>query len=277
MGNSQTSNYSEEFPLSNSPVVFLRKTKFGPKAVHTWTAQYKSLGSTCELLAKTNGDYNKKDQQLTISIHDHASNDYVKFKFDVSLKEGLLLGDADITGTTVLRLPMCKIPIAQGGILKATSYLYGTHTDRKGLVVFSRARTHDDDELLPYMITVKHYFFSACYSHGVSLVARICSTSHDGGLKVEIEKPSEHPKTELLKIFDDVKARGWWPDPNSSDWAIQLPNQNNNPSNPNHFPSYGVISRCLIHNDGCVNGNGNGCLIINQKIYFCIGQQKFNE
>ncbi|KAK7354848.1 hypothetical protein VNO80_20388 [Phaseolus coccineus] len=283
MGNTQTSNYSEQFPLGNSPVLFLRKTKFGrgPEAVHTWTAQYNSFGSTCELeLAKTNGD-NNQDQELTISIHDHASNqpnDYVKFKLDVSVKESLLLGDANVTGTaSVLRLPMCKIPMAQGGVLKASSYLYGTDADRKGLVVLSRARTHDDDKVLPYMITVTHYFFSAYYSHGVSLVAKICSISDDGGLSVEIEKPSKHPKTELLKMFDDVKAKGWWPDPTSSDWPIELPNQNKNPANANPFPSYHNI-RSIISNGGYVYGNRNGCLTVHQHFYGSRHQRiAFNE
>jgi len=241
------------------PLVFLHKTKFGrgPEAFNIWTAQYNSFRSTCELqLLKTNADYNQ-NQELTISIHDHAltyPNDYFKFKLDVSVKEGLLLGDAHVTGSaSMLRLPVCKTPMAQGGVLKASSYLYGTHTDRKGLVVLSRARTHDDDKVLPYMTTVKHYVFSTDYSHGVSLMAKMCSTSDDGGFSVEIEKPSKHSKGELLKMFDDVKANGWWPHPTSSDWPIQLPNQNKNPANPNPFPSYGVISRCLIHNDGCVN------------------------
>ncbi|KAL9314909.1 hypothetical protein ACSQ67_020361 [Phaseolus vulgaris] len=268
MGNTQSSNYSEQYPLGNSPLIFLRKTKFGrgPEALHTWTAHYNSFRSTCELeLTKTNADYNQ-DQELTISIHDHASthpNDYFKFTLDVTVKQGLLLGDAQVTGTaSVLRLPVCKTPMAQGGVLKASSYLYGTHTDRKGLVVLSRARTHDDDKVLPYMITVKHYFFSADYSHGVSLAAKICSTSDDGGFSVEIEKPSKHSKGELLKMFDDVKANGWWPQPTTSDWPIQLPNQNNNiPA----IPSYN--NNRSINNGGLFNGNGNGCSTVNQYFY----------
>ncbi|KAL9315313.1 hypothetical protein ACSQ67_016314 [Phaseolus vulgaris] len=106
----------------------------------------------------------------------------------------------------MLRLPVCKTPMAQGGVLKASSYLYGTHTDRKGLVVLSKARTHDDDKM--------------------------CGTSDDGGFSVEIEKPSKHSKGELLKMFDDVKANGWWPHPTSSIGQSRLPNQNKNPCKP---------------------------------------------
>ncbi|XP_068484417.1 uncharacterized protein [Phaseolus vulgaris] len=220
MGNTQSSNYSEQYPLGNSPLIFLRKTKFGrgPEALHTWTAHYNSFRSTCELeLTKTNADYNQ-DQELTISIHDHASthpNDYFKFTLDVTVKQGLLLGDAKVTGTaSVLRLPVCKTPMAQD------------------------------------------------YSHGVSLVATICSTSDDGGFSVEIEKPSKHSKGELLKMFDDVKANGWWPHPTTSDWPIQLPNQNNNiPA----IPSYN--NNRSINNGGSFNGNGNGCYTVNQHFY----------
>jgi len=268
MGNTQTTNYSEQFPLSNSPLIFLRKTRFGKgrEAVDTWTAEYNACGGICELeLAKTNADQ-KQNQDLTISIRDHASNhtsDYVTYKMEVSLKMGLLSGDVTVNGpSTMLRPPQCKLPTAQGGVLKSSAFFYGTDAERMGLVVMLRARTHDDDDELPYMITVKHYFFSAYYSHGVSLVAKMCSNG-EKLLKIEIEKPSKHSKGELLKMFDDVKVRGWWPDPTSSDWALKLllPNQNDNPVPSNNN------TKGLINNGGHVNGNGNGSIIVHKHYY----------
>ncbi|CAJ1963258.1 unnamed protein product [Sphenostylis stenocarpa] len=271
MGNTHTSNYSEWFPLDDSSAILIRKTKFG-RGVETWTAEYNTFGRrNCELeLTKTNGDY-RHEQDLTISIHDHASDhakDYTDFQMKVSVKNDLLLGDISVDGpASMLRLPQCKIPNAQGGVLKSSSFLYGSDTDRKGLLVMSRARTHDDDKELPYMITVKHYFLDVCCSHGASLEAKVRSNSGDGGLSVEIEKPSKHPKRELLKIFDDVKGNGWWPDPSSSDWAMDK-----NPANPNPFPSY--IMRGLIGNGGYVKGNGNGSINIVHKHYYGSGRKK---
>lgn len=86
------------------------------------------------------------------------------------------------------QLPEKRSPIEQGGVLKSYSFFYGRDSGRKNLIVTLRTKRSDDDEMLPYMITVKHYFVPASCSHGVSLVAKIRSDSGDGGLNVQLEK-----------------------------------------------------------------------------------------
>ncbi|RDX90925.1 hypothetical protein CR513_27165, partial [Mucuna pruriens] len=260
MGNihSNSSNYTERLPLDDSSVAVLRKTKTckGRDVVNTWSVEYCSFGRTnCELgLMKING--NKHKEEISISMEDHSSdnpNDDVDFWMDVTLKDDLLLGKVTVNGPrSMLRLPQCKTCLAHGGVLKASSYLYGRDNDRRGLIVMLRARRSDNDEELPYMITVKHYFVAASCSRGVSVVAKIRSGSGDGGMSIEIEKPSPQPKRDMLSMFDAVKDKGWWPNSISSDCAIELPNQNNN----NPFPSSTGHSS-IIGNSGSVKGNGN--------------------
>ncbi|XP_020205943.1 uncharacterized protein LOC109791099 [Cajanus cajan] len=228
MGNIHSSNnFSQRFPLDDNSVAVIRKTKSrkGREVVDTWTAEYYSFGKTsCELeLTKTN------QQELFISLLDHApshANDHVDFRINMSVEEGLLLANVTLNGprTCMHQLPERKTPIAQGGVLKSSSILYGRDSDRKGLIVILRAKRNDDDKERPYMITLKHYFVAASSSHGVCVVAKIRS---DGGLSVEIEKPSTQPKRDMLHMFDDVKGKGWCPNPSSSDCAIELFNQNN--------------------------------------------------
>ncbi|CAJ1963252.1 unnamed protein product [Sphenostylis stenocarpa] len=283
MGNCHGSNnYSERLPLDDSSVAVLRKTKNrkGREVEDTWRADYYSFGKTsCELdLTKTNR--NKREEELSISIRDHVSNnanDDVDFQMNMRVEEGLLSANVTLNGPRCLQqLPERKIPIAQGGVLKSSSFLYGRDNDRKGLIVLLRAKRRDNDEELPYMITVKHYFVSACCSHGVSLVAKIRSDKGDGGLSVEIEKPSMQPKHELLCIFDDVKGKGWCPNPTNSDCSMELSNKSNgnvpminfggNNNNPNAIPfSYSISGKqnisSVISSSGCTNGDYNGSLI----------------
>lgn len=80
------------------------------------------------------------------------------------------------------QLPEKRSPIEQGGVLKSSSFFYGRDSGRKNLIVTLRTKRSDDDEMLPYMITVKHYFVPASCSHGVfSLVTKIRSDSGDKG------------------------------------------------------------------------------------------------
>ncbi|KHN14667.1 hypothetical protein glysoja_024762 [Glycine soja] len=256
MGNFQSSNnYSEMFSLDSSSVVFVRKSKSpkGREVVDTWSADYFLFGrASCELeLTKTNPKNHR--EELSISIHDHASNhtnDNVYFQVKMSVEEGLLLASSTLNGPrSMQRLPERKNPISQGGgVLKSSSFLYGRDTDRKCLIVILREKRSDDDEELPYMITVKHYFVAACCSHGVSFVAKIRSS--DGGLSVELGKPSIRPKGSLLSMFDDVKGKGWCPDP-----IEPIPSQNKNPTIANINPGLQNLPIAVIGNGGYFKGN----------------------
>lgn len=262
MGNiSSNNNYSEQFPLDNCSVVALRKTKSRKRreVVDTWSAEYLFERTTCELnMTKTNRN-NYDEQELSISIHDHASthaNDYVDFQMNMRVEERLLNANLRINGPRCMQQPPeRKTHMGQGGVFKSSSFLYGRDNDRRGLIVVLRAKNIDDDGTLPYMITVKHYFVAECCSHGVSVVAKI--RSGEGGLSVEIEKPSIESKRSLLSMFEDVKGKGWCPNSNSSDLdrAIELPNQNKYPANP-----YDSISGQLMTNGGNFHGNGNGSI-----------------
>ncbi|CAJ1963250.1 unnamed protein product [Sphenostylis stenocarpa] len=273
MGNIHSSNnYSERFPLDNSSEVVLRKTKNRRwrEVVDIWSAEYYSFGRTnCKLeLTKTNSN---NQEVLCISIHDHGSghaSDEVDFQINMRVEEGLLVANVTLNGPRCMQqLPERKIPTAQGGVLKSSSFLYGRDTDRKGFIVILREKGCDDDEELPYMITVKHYFVAACSSHGVSVVAKIRS-SGDGGLSVEIEKASKHPKGELLKMFDDVKGKGWPPGPASCDGAIEFSNKNNGNVPVMSMSGLQNISS-LLSAAGYTNGNYNGSIIFRDcKILF---------
>jgi len=283
MGNHSSHNYSERFPLDDYSVAVLRKTKNrkGREVEDNWRADYYSCGRrSCELdLTKTNR--NKREEELSISIHDHVSNnagDDVDFQMKMTLEEGLLLANVSLNGPRCLQqLPERKTPIPQGGVLKSSSFLYGRDNDRKGLIVVLRAKRRDTEEELPYMITVKHYFVSAWCSHGVSVVAKIRSDRGDGGLNVEIEKPCMQPKREVLCIIDDVKGKGWCPNPTSSDCSMELSNKsssggNNNNSNAVPF-SYSISGQqnisSLISSSGYSNGDYNGSMIF-QDCQICI-------
>ncbi|ESW10986.1 hypothetical protein PHAVU_009G255600 [Phaseolus vulgaris] len=281
MGNSHGSkNYSERFPLDDSSVAVLRKTKNrkGSDVEDTWRADYYSHGRrSCELdLTKTKRD--KREEELTISICDHVSNnanDDVDFQMKMRVEDDLLLANVTLNGPRSLQqLPERKAPIPQGGVLKSSSFLYGRDNDRKGLIVVLRAKRRDNDEDLPYMITVKHYFVSAWCSHGVSLLAKIRSDRSDGGLSVETEKPCMQPKHEVLCIIDGVKGKGWCPNPTSSDCSMELATNgnvpvissggNHNNSNANPF-SYSISGQqnisSLISSSGYNKGDYNGSMI----------------
>ena len=62
-------------------------------------------------------------------------------------------------------------------------------------------------------------------------VAKIRSDRGDGGLSVELQKPSIRVKRALLSMLDDVKGKGWLPKPSSSDCAIEFSNKNNSNTN----------------------------------------------
>jgi len=97
--------------------------------------------------------------------------------------QGLLLANISLDGPKWMQqLPEKRSPIEQGGVLKSYSFFYGRDSGRKNLIVTLRTKRSDDDEMLPYMITVKHYFVPASCSHGVfSLVTKIRSDSGDKG------------------------------------------------------------------------------------------------
>lgn len=217
MGNAFSNNYySERFPLDHSSEVVLYKNMSlkGCEVVDTWRAEYNVFGWTsCELnLTKTNR--NNHEQELSISIHDHSPNhdvnDDVDFQMDATVKEELVSANFSLNGQRYMQqLPERKTAMEQGGVLKSSSFLYGRDTDQKGLIVISRAKKSDEDEELPYMITVKHYFVASSCSHGVSAAAKI--RSGVGGLSFEIEKPSTLLKCDMLSMFDDVQGKGWRP------------------------------------------------------------------
>ncbi|WVZ00533.1 hypothetical protein V8G54_026602 [Vigna mungo] len=136
-----------------------------------------------------------KAYEVFISIHDHTSSyakDDFDFRINITVENGLRL--ANVSLDEPKQLLERKVPIAQGGVLKSSFFLYGGDTDRKGLVIILREKRCDEDEELPYMITVKHSFMASCNSHDVSVVAKIHSNGGDGDLNVEIEKPRKHPK-----------------------------------------------------------------------------------
>jgi len=214
MGNIPSSNnYSERFPLDTYSEVLFRKTKNRRlyEVTNTWSAEYCLLRRTSCELELTKITRNNHEEEVFISIHDHTSShakDDFDFRVNMKVEESLLVANVSVDGPrSTQQLPERKIAMAQGGVLKSSFFLYdGGDTDRKGLVIILREKRCDDDEVLPYMITVKHYFVAACSSQGVSVVAKIGSNS-DGGLNVEIENPRKHPKGELLKMFDDVKGK----------------------------------------------------------------------
>lgn len=275
---SSSNNYSERFPIDGSSMVALRKTKIQKwrQVVDTWSAEYYTLGrTTCELdLTKT---ISKHEEQISISIHDHPTDhakDNFDFQMSIRVKEDLLLNNFNLNGPrSTQQLPERKTPIAHGGVLMSSSFLYGSDTDRKGLIVFLRAKRNDESGLLPYVIAVKHYFVAACCSHGVSVVAKIRRGGH-GGLSVELEKPSKEHKHDLLSMFDDVQGKGWCPDPSSSDCPIEIiPSQNKNPANANPGHQNPTVA---IGNGGYFEGNGNGStnnnpLFNNNYYYYYIG------
>ncbi|ESW10988.1 hypothetical protein PHAVU_009G255800 [Phaseolus vulgaris] len=279
MGNIHSTNsYSDRFPLDNySEVVFLKtKNRKGREVVDTWRAEYHSFGrTTCELqLTKTT--CSNHEEELRISVHDHAAshaNDDFDFQMNMSVEDGLLLANVSLHGPRCMQqLPERKIPVAQGGVLKSSSFLYGRDTDRKGLVIILREKRCDDDEELPHMITVKHWFVAARCSQGVSVVAKV--RSNDGGLSVEIEKPSKHSKGELLKMFDDVKEKGWCPGTTSCDGGMEFSNQNNGNVLPvMNMSGHQNISSLLSsagYNDGNYNGSVifRGCKILFDSAFF---------
>ncbi|QCE13342.1 hypothetical protein DEO72_LG11g335 [Vigna unguiculata] len=285
MGNYHgSSDYSERFPLGDSSMAVLRRTKNrkGHQVEDTWKADYYSCGKrSCEYeLIKTNRN-KREEEELSISIRDHVSNnanDDVDFHMDMRVEEGLVLANLTLNGHRYLQqLPERKTPFAQGGVFKSSSFLYGRDTDRKGLIVVLRAKRRDNDEELPYMITVKHYFASAWCSHGVSLQAKIRSDRSDGGLSFEIEKPNLQNKREMLCMIDDVKGKGWCPNPTSSDFPMELWNKSdgnvpaigfggkNNNSSDSIPGFYSIIGqqniKSIISSSGWTNGDYNSSLI----------------
>jgi len=267
MGNIHSSNnYSEGFALDNASEVVLLKTKNrkGREVVDTWSAEYYSLGRTsCELeLTKTKRS--NHEEELCISIHDHASghaNEDFNFRMSMRVEDGVLVANVTLDGPrSMQQLPERKIPMAQGGVLKSSSFLYGRDNDRKGLVIILREKRCDDDEVLPYMISVKHCFVAARCSQGVSFVAKIRINSGDGGLSVEVEKPSKHHKGELLKMFDDVKGKGRCPGPSNCDGAIEFSNQKNGNVSVMNMSGQQNISS-VLSGAGYTNGNYNNSII----------------
>lgn len=55
-------------------------------------------------------------------------------------------------------------------------------------------------------------------------MAKIRSDRGDGGLSVELQKPSIRAKRALLSMLDDAKGKGWLPKPSSSDCTIEFSN-----------------------------------------------------
>ncbi|BAT80338.1 hypothetical protein LR48_Vigan635s008000 [Vigna angularis] len=284
MGNCHGScDYSERFPLGDSSVAVLRRTKNrkGHEVEDTWKADYYSFGKrSCEYeLTKTNRS--KREEEISIDICDHVSNngkDDVDFHMDMRVEEGLVLANLTLNGPRYLQqLPERKTPMAQGGVFKSSSFLYGRDNDRKGLIVVLRAKRRDNDKELPYMMTVKHYFVSAWCSHGVSLQAKIRSDRSDGGLSFEIEKPYMQSKRDLLSMIDDVKGKGWCPNPTTSDFPMELSNKSNGNNVPaisfggknnssDAVPAFYTISgkqniTSLISSSGWTEGNYNSSLI----------------
>ncbi|WVZ19848.1 hypothetical protein V8G54_007170 [Vigna mungo] len=262
MGNIPSSNnYSESFPLDNYSEVLFRKTKNRKlsEVINKWSAEYCLFRRTsCELELTKITRYNH-EEEVFISIHDHTSSyakDDFDFRINITVENGLLLANVSLDGPrSTQQLPERKVPMEQGGVLKSSFFLYGGDADRKGLVIILREKRCDDDEELPYMITVKHCFVASCSSHDVSVVAKIRSNGGDGGLSVEIEKPRKHPKGELLKMFDDVKGK-----------EMEFGNQNNGNVPDMNISGQQNIS-ALSSSSGYTHGDYNNAIIFRRCIF----------
>ncbi|KAK7329537.1 hypothetical protein VNO77_23707 [Canavalia gladiata] len=293
MGNNQSgvSNTVERFSIDDSLQVVWRKGKSrkGREGADAWSAEYSIGRRSCELglsLSFSTTNPTQNQEELTISIKDRVngySNDDVEFQLDVTIIEGLLSGNTTLDGpSSIQQLPLCKTVSSQNAVFKSSSFFYGRDNDRKGLIVILRAKTNDDDKKLPNMITVKHYFIATNCSQGVYVVAKIRSNSDGGGLSFQLEKPVAQSKRALQSLFDDVKEKGWKPNPNGSEFAtIQLFNQNkgkvpvicseNKSINHNHANgdlfSYSISGyqnvSSLVSTSGYNNGDYNGAVILN--------------